>query len=145
MLKDNKGITLVAITVTIIVLLIIAAVGITGGRASIKMAKDNRMITDLGMVYHAILERYSKYKLTLDEQMLPGTKIEYDEAEAIAEQLDHLLPNEGNYYRLQPSDLKNLGLSNAEHTYIVNYEKGIAFNETVKITSDGEYLFKDTN
>lgn len=143
MLKNNKGITLVALIVTIIVLLILASIGISGGRASINMAKDNRVITDLNMVQHAILERYSKYKLTQDEQMLAGTKIDYEDAESSAEQLDHVLPNEGDYYRLQPADLKNLGLTDAQHTYVVNYEKGIAFNESVKKTSSGEYLFID--
>lgn len=145
MLKNNQGITLVALTVTIIVLLILASIGISGGRASINMAKDNRVLADLSIIQHAILERYSKAKLTQDESMLIGTKIPYDEAESIAEQLDHILPNEGDYYRLQPADLINLGVSNGEHTYIVNYQKGIVFNETVKKTSAGEYLFIDTH
>ena len=145
MLKDSKGITLIALIITVIVLLILAAVGISGGRAAIKMSKDNRVKADLGVVQHAILERYSKYLLTKDDQMLIGTKIEYSEAAGIAVQLDQILPEEGDYYRLEPSDLKKLGLNDAEHTYIVNYQKGIAFNETIKQTSNGEYLFLKTN
>lgn len=146
MLKNNKGITLVALTITIIVLLIIASVGVTVGSVSINTAKDNRLLADLDIVYHATLERYNKYILTRDEFMLPGNIIEYEEALSIAEQLEATIPNEGTYYRVAPADLLNLGLTSKEsNTYIINYEKGIVFNETVKKTSEGEYLFKDNN
>lgn len=141
MLREEKGITLIALVVTIIVLLILVSIGISGGRASINVAKDNKLIADLSMVQHAILERYSKYKLTKEEQMLVGTKIEYEDAEDAANELDQVLPNEGEYYRLEQDDLKKLGLTEAQHTYIVNYEQGIAFNETIKQTSSGEHLF----
>ena len=64
MLRDNKGITLIALSITIIVLLILAAVTIGGGNESIKMSKNNKLVVELDMVQHACLERYSEYKLT---------------------------------------------------------------------------------
>lgn len=145
MLKENKGITLIALIITIIILIILAGIGVAAGRESVKTAKDNKLFVELDMVQHAILERYSKYKLINDEDMLVGTKLTYDEAESVSEQMDRRLPEAGTYYRLTPENIESLGLAKGEHTYIVNYEKGIVLNETVKMTYSGESLYKDTN
>lgn len=145
MLKENKGITLIALIVTIIILLILSSIGVAAGRTSVKTAKDNKAKVELDMVQHAVLERYSKYKLTNAEAILVGTKITYAEAESISEQMDHRLTEEGTYYRLMPSDLELLGISQDKNQYIVNYEKGIAMNETIKNTYAGEALYKDTD
>lgn len=145
MLKENKGITLIALVITIIVLLILSSIGVVAGSESIKSAEDNKLLVELDMVQHAVLERYSKYKLVNDKYVLIGTQITYDEAESVSEQMNRRLPEEGTYYRLMPSDLELLGLSKSAHQYIVNYEKGIALNETKKTTHSGNSLYKDTN
>ena len=145
MLKENKGITLIALVVTIIILLILSGIGVAAGRVSVKSAKDNKVLVELDMVQHAVLERYSKYKLINDESILVGTPITYQEAEGISEQMDRRLPDDGKYYRLMPSDLELLGISQDKNQYIVNYEKGIVMNETVQTTYAGEALYKDTN
>ena len=145
MLKENKGITLIALIVTIIILLILSGIGVAAGRASVKTAKDNKAKVELDMVQHAVLERYSKYKLINDESVLIGTKITYLEAEGVSEQMDRRLPDDGTYYRLMPEDLELLGISQDKNQYIVNYEKGIVLNETIKTTYAGESLYKDTD
>ena len=80
MLRDNKGITLVALTITIVIILILSTIGMIAGRDSIKASKANKKIIELEMVHHAILERYTEYKITGDEDLLVGRVISYEDA-----------------------------------------------------------------
>ena len=71
--RNNKGVTLVSLVVTIIVLLIIASISIVGGIQGADTAADNKLLTELDMVQHAVLQRYTKYSLTKDKELLVGT------------------------------------------------------------------------
>lgn len=144
MLKENKGITLIALIITIIVLIIIAAIGVRAGRESIRVSKDNRLLTELDMVQHAVFERYSKYKLINDKSYLVGTQITYSEAKSTADKMKVVLPENLAYYKLTPTDLKSLGLEQSEYVYIVNYANGIVMNATEPETNTGEALYTDS-
>ncbi len=63
-IRENKGITLVSLTITIILLLIISGISITGTVLSIKETTENKQISEINMIQHAILERYTKSQLT---------------------------------------------------------------------------------
>ena len=146
--RNNRGITLIALTITIIVLLIIAAVTIGGGNESIKMSKSNKLLAELDMVQHACLERYAEYKLTKDSRLLVGTSVEYSTAQSVASGMGYSLENEGAFYELNPTntgDMESLGLSQVEDIYIVNYEKGIVMNKTINETPNGYKLYKTAN
>ena len=150
MLRDNKGITLIALTITIIVLLIIAGITISGGRESVKMSQSNKLLAELDMVQHACLERYAEYKLTKNENLLIGTQIEYSVAKTLANQMGYTddFPEEGTFYELNPENsevMQSLGISNIEDTYIVNYENGIVMNKTTTETPLGKALYKKEN
>lgn len=140
-IKENKGITLIALVITIIVLLILAGVALGSGGDSIKTAKSNSAIVQLDMVQHAILERNSQYKLTKNESTLVGTKVAIEEVENIASQIEVTLKATDNYYRLEVEDLKKLGITEETDTYIVNYETGEVINETQLRTVTGEVLY----
>ncbi len=138
MLRDNKGITLIALTITIIILLILAGITIGGGRESIKMTKSNKLLAELDMVQHACLERYTEYKLTGDISLLIGTEVNYAAVQGLAEELGiNTLLSTNNYYRLTPSDLEKIGIQDANDTYIVNYQTGEVINETQKQITSG--------
>ena len=62
--RKNNGITLIALVITIIVLLIISGISIGGTIKINEQAKDSVAISELNMIQHAILERYTKSKLT---------------------------------------------------------------------------------
>ena len=113
------------------------------------------------MVHHAILERYTEYKITGDEDLLVGRVISYEDAVSSTQKITQItLPNEGTYYNLenytegneQISPLKQLGLKVGgsededliSEAYIVNYEKGITINTTTQVV-DGEELFRTKN
>lgn len=151
MLKEDKGITLIALTVTIIVLLIIAGIAIGGGNESIKMSKSNKLIAELDIVQHACLERYAEYNLTKNEELLVGVEItDYNTIKNMAEARNHTLPEiqDGKFYELDPEDsetMESLGLSQIEDTYVVNYTKGIVMNKTTKETPLGTPLYKEAD
>lgn len=141
MLKENKGITIITLVVTIIILLILAGVGIYSGGDSLKVAKSNSLQAQLDLVQHSILERYAKYELTQKNNIIVGTPIEYTEAQGVASKIGITLKSTANYYRLEPTDLEQLGILDEEDTYIVNYQTGEALNETQLKTILGEALY----
>ena len=152
MLRDNKGVTLIALTITIIILLIIAAVTIGGGNESIKMTRSNKLLAELDMVQHACLERYAEYKLTKDENLLVGTVVEYNTAHSLAGEMDYTenfpAEGEGTFYELNPENseaMESLGLSQIEDTYIIDYENGVVMNKTTQTTPLGTSLYKTAN
>ena len=143
MLKENKGVTLVALIVTVIVLLILSGIGMYYGIDSIKTANNNALKSEVIMVQHAVLERYSQYKLTRNNEILVGTPAN-SEAASLASQMEVTLKG-GTYYKLNSNDLNNLGITNSTDTYIVNYETGEVLNATHIETMEGEKLYTSTN
>ena len=162
-MKNEKGITLVALVITIIVLVII--IGISLGnlgadKGNINTAKNVTKKYDLTQVQQLILEEYKKYKLIGNTAYLHGTQITWSEAntelqsiatkaektlelkESNYDEIDNLTP-EKYYYKLEPGILEKIGFKNSEDTYIVNYETGEVFNITSKVTKDKEALYLD--
>lgn len=159
---DNKrGITLIALVITIIVILILTGIGIgasTGIKGNISKSKDAVAISDLSKVKQAVLENYIKYKQTGNERVLKGIAISYEDAQAVetefkkidssvslrqqAYELDSKSP-EVCYYKLQKMHLEEMGLQNVEEDveYIVNYSTGEVFNNTEKKTGVGNILY----
>ena len=65
-LKYAKGITIISLVMTIIVMIIIATISIKMGISSINSTQDSAIETNLEMVQHAITQQYSK-AMTLDK------------------------------------------------------------------------------
>lgn len=146
--RDNKGITLIALVITIIVLLIIASISIVGGIEGSETAAENKLLTELDMVQHAVLQRYTKVQMTKED--VPGTKKNIEEVESISGPLNLTLkitnyPDESDkyqyYYELNLENLKELGITNAKDTYIVNYSTGEVLNITTQKTKSGKPLY----
>lgn len=158
--RNNKGITLIALVITIVVLLIIASISIVGGIEGAETAAENKLLTELDMVQHAVLERYTKVCIT--KEIVPGSPIDYEEmknelteySESPKEStytitdVNNVQSNQQNdigtyqyYYRLDSNALKELGITNTKDTYIVNYSTGEVLNETTPKTSSGKILY----
>ena len=150
-IKSSSGVTLIALAITIIVLLIIASITITTGTLSIKQAKENKLIAELGMLNHAILERHTKVILT--KENYPGVKaseagididaIINDIASKSGQTIARKDANKDNYYYLSSSNkgLSDLGIKDSEDEYIVNYETGEVINYTTRVTSTKKPLY----
>lgn len=147
--KEEKGISLIALIITVIVMLIIAAITIYAGTDEIRNSKEKQAIAELGMVNHAVYERYIQYTKTKNTAILIGTGITKAEAQSLASQMGVTLieiPSSYNevesaYYRLNPTDLVKIGIHDSKDTYIVNYVTGEVMNETKKTTQAGKVLY----
>ena len=147
--RKNEGITLVALVIAIILLLIISGISITGTLRGQNETEEATQISELNMVQHAILERYTKAQLTkaqLTKEELPGTLIAKTEVEEIINDINaksgkNITLKGTEYKRLDVSDLKNLGIKKEEDSFIVNYKTGEVINETIKVTKSGSALY----
>ena len=150
----EKGITLLALVITIVVLIILASITINIGKDGIKESKENTMLSELGMVQNAILQRKTKVDLT--NETYPGetiTEANINLEETIQEINDNRASGEeeisrkdsddSHYYFLSTENggLEELGITNSEDAYIVNYETGEVINYTTKLTGTGKPLY----
>ena len=158
-MREERGITLIALVITVIILIILAGIGIgsVGGlRGDITNADDTVAVTNIKKVQQAVLEAYIMYKQTENINFLKGTKMEYSEAQNIAAQFNELIENinielkqtnstddDKCYYRIAPQNLKELGMTNtvSQDEYMVNYSTGEVFNITRKKSVSGDILY----
>ncbi len=111
-IKDNKGITLLTLVITVIVLAIIASVSVSMGLGMLETAKFENIQTDLLLIQ-------SKSKM-MAEGIAMG-EIPEDEIRGQKQ-------TEGEYigwYKLSQQDLNEIGVTKAkaEDGYYVNYEE----------------------
>ena len=153
-IRKTIGITLIALVVTIVVLLILAGITINIGTQSIKDSREDALLSELGMVQNAVLQRKTKADLTTNEAY-PGDKIDIATVNSVIAEInsqqteedielkDNSEGKENNYYLLTTSNngLNNLGITKSENEYIVNYETGEVINSTTKVTESGKPLY----
>ena len=80
--KSQKGITLVALVVTVIVLLILAGIGIgelSNNNEDITQTKDTMSLAELNKVQQVVIENYLKYIQIKNEHILTGVGQKIDE------------------------------------------------------------------
>ena len=147
-LRKNKGITMVALVITIIILLILAGISVTGVIRGIDETNESTQISQLEMVQHALLERKTKADLTKEKETLPGTTADYTELQNLINEINTmssanitLRGNKEDYKELSTADLKELGIEKETNTSIVNYKTGEVINKTQKVTKAGRALY----
>lgn len=147
--KENKklesGITLVILVVSVVILLIIAGVSITGTMQENDKVEEAKLFSELNMVQHAILEKYTKEQII--QGSLPGTTITMAEVQQIIDNMNtstgeniELKGKETDYKKLRKEDLEKIGITGSD-TYIINYITGEVINETIKTTKTGKALY----
>lgn len=143
-LRKNRGITLVSLVITIILLLIISGISITGTLRGHEETEEASEISELNMIQHAILERYTKSQLTKED--LPGTEIDKVEVEGIIKEInsesrENIELKGTKYKQLSKTDLEKLGITKEDDTFIVNYKTGEVINASKKITKSKKALY----
>lgn len=143
-IRKSRGITLVSLSITIILLLIITGISITGTLRGHKETEEASQISELNMIQHAILERYTKAQLT--KETLPGTTIDKGDVQQIIDEINlksgqNIELKGTEYKKLDEADLENLGITKEEDTFIVNYKTGEVINESIKVTKSGKALY----
>lgn len=150
--KREKGITLIVLIITIIVLLILAGVTYNFGLQGVEEANDNKLMSEIGIINHALLERKTKVDLT--GESYPGTNITLTEVDNVIAQMNSKTSSSEqtitrkdttgrqNYYKVKKGNgLEALGIDNSESEYIVNYETGEVINCTDMVTSEGKAVY----
>lgn len=153
-INNEKGITLLALVITIVVLIILASISINVGKNVIKESKEDAMLSELGIVQNAILQRKTKANLTNEDY--PGETITEanvnlgktieeinDNRASSEEEISRKDSDDSHYYFLSTENggLEELGITNSEDAYIVNYETGEVINYTTKLTGTGKPLY----
>ena len=149
-MKGNKGITLISLMITIIIMLILASITITtisGSNDTVKETEDSNKRFELQEVQQIVLETYIKFKQTGNEEYLAGTLCEENILKQYENEVEKKLQDESysNYYMLDSKTLKELGIQDSKDSYIANYETGEVFNYTTKKTSEGNVLYVNVN
>lgn len=167
MMKSEKGVTLTVLAITIILMFILVAIGVNVTNMNMGSVKDNRLKTELGMVRQAITEQYlmakavnqikipasnPKVSFWLGERLQTASTIQLPAKNNVVEteEINYFYDRIGNYnceyqedyyYRLNPEELKEIGIKDSKDTYIVNYKTGEVYNETIQKYSQGELLY----
>lgn len=143
-IRKNEGITLITLVITVVLLLIISGISITGTLRGHEETEEVSQISELNMIQHAIFERYTKAQLT--KETLPGTTMNITEVQTIMDEINSISGENINlkgteYKQLSTTDLKNLGIKKEDDTFIVNYKTGEVINKSKKVTKSGKALY----
>ena len=166
-MKNENGITLSALVITIIVIFILASISINYGVDTLNESKAKTLEASLEMVEQAVAEQYVKatelnllnVKTTSEQpatfvgtiikandlpQIAGSDSIVFQKKEELAGKTNADITYAESYYRLTPTDLEKLKIEsddNTKYTYIVNYSTGEVYNETKQKTSLGKTLY----
>ncbi len=144
--KSEKGITLMVLALTILVLAMITGVGIYGATKGISTAKDSKLMTEVKMVQQGVIEQYVKYKTTQNKDYIIGSKmdINYVTKMAMSNGFELVYPSGyeyDDYYKLSKADMEKLGFQNITDEYVVNYVSGEVMNYTHITDSKGNPVY----
>lgn len=123
-LKNNKGITIIALIITVILMLILIGVGIYYGTDVISKAQLEDIKTDMISIKTKAKIVAEEYNFK-DRDTLLGTKLDQANEYIITQELKNILATKDNLYVWTNEDLQNQKLSsinvNNENFYIVYY------------------------
>ena len=126
-MKNNKGITLTTLIITIVVMTILSGITITGGYNVIKKAKLESIKTNMLLLQAQTKTFLEEYNFSKDETKLIGTKIS-DSDTNIAQKLNNAGVNSiDDWYYLQNEDYQEMNLSDVKpeenEYFLVKYDK----------------------
>lgn len=127
-MRNKKGISLITLIITIVVLLILASISIfVGYEYNINKATFTKIYNEMKEVSSAIQERQVENRLDNTIYPLVGKKLTTTDAIEI----NGVTYGEG-YYLVTPEEMaSSLGLSNVTREYIVNYSTGEVISKDV--------------
>lgn len=155
MVKDNSGISLITIVVTIVVMIILTSIFISTGLSSLNEVKDSEIKNEMYNLKQAVVTRFTSYQKNDGNVTLIGTyakskwpdsndcidkvipTLEYDEEDtaddkiAKAEKVSNSIKADYDEYVMiiKSEDMKKLGLDSVsdKNVYIVDYYLGAVY------------------
>lgn len=121
-LKNCKGITLLALVVTVIVLLIIATISMNYGTEVLEKTKLDSIKTNMLLIEAKAKLYAEEYNFSGDISSLHGTKVSSTTDVNVLEYNASVGNKYSNYYYVNPSTLSEMGLNIRDGHYLVNYD-----------------------
>lgn len=151
-LNNQKGITLIVLVITIIVMIILATISINYGLKSVDSAQDDILQANIQMVQQKITEDYIKDKMNGNKKDYLGMALTYDEVQeikgsetiALQKLTSRAEYNNGNpYYKLTTEVLRNMGIEVPDdQEYLIDYDNGEIWDITnIKYKNDEDYVY----
>lgn len=123
---NQKGITIIALVITIIVLIIITSVTVYSGSSVIKQAKLQTINTNMMLIQAKTKTLAEQAKFNNDTSNYKGVIVSNISGNDYIDKLvnDGVIEDTDNSYLLSTEDLQDLGLEkiDIEEGYIVNYD-----------------------
>ncbi len=143
--KSQKGITIVSLVITIVVLIIIAGITVYTGTGIIKQATLQTIHTNMMLIQAKTKTIAEQAKFNNDTSGYKGIMVNDISGDENIDKLknDGIIEDGSKYYMLTEADLKDMGLDkiNIDEGYIVNYDtEEIIYVKGVK--KDGNTYYK---
>lgn len=140
-MKNQKGISLVALIITIIVIVILSAIVISGSfNRTLDDTSFTRIVSEMTEVYDAVVQRSLEHKLDDSLYAYVGTPLTDDSPEVI----DGKSYGDGYYFIKEQADKEALSLERVRGNYIVNYTTGEVISSTkINYEGGGYYTLED--
>lgn len=126
-MKNNKGITLTTLIITIVVMTILSGITITGGYNVIKKAKLESIKTNMLLLQAQTKTVLEEYNFSKDETKLIGTKISDSDTNIVQKLNDAGVNSIDDWYYLQNEDYQEMNLSDVKpeenEYFLVKYDK----------------------
>lgn len=124
--KNSKGITLVSLVITIIILMLITSVTVYTGTNVIKQVTLQNVNTDMMLIKAKVKTMEEQAKFNKDNSNYKGTPlIDVHDNKKIGKLVDEeIVEDITKYYLLSKEDLNSMGLEKIDIAdgYLVNYE-----------------------
>ena len=121
-MKDNKGVTLVSLVVTIAVLIILASIATYSGVNVIKQSKLNKFTTEMKIMQTEVNSLYDRYSSGEVSVLEIGIELDSEANNVFTESGSGITDSSGyRYYDIET--IESLGIEGVEEEFYVNVEK----------------------
>ena len=123
MLNERKGITLVSLAITIVVLIILASIGTSAGIDVIKQAKLNAFTTELEVMQVKVNELYDEYSSGNNEVLDYGKDLSLSGGQAdkvLTSSVSGITDNKSDYRYYDKTTINALKLEGIDSEFFVN-------------------------
>ena len=123
-MRNEKGITLIALTITIIILIILASITTYSGISTIKSSKLNKFKQELEIMQSQVNVLYEKYRTEIEEGQVVNIGEELANSKEENNAFSGANESDKTGYRIFTKDtIEELGIEGIEREYLVNISK----------------------
>ena len=119
---SRKGVTLISLVITIVLLIILASIGITSGVSVIRQSKMNRFTTEMKIMQTEVNDLYDRYSSGETDVLNLGSELDSQADEVFTSEASWITDKTGYRYYDQEA-IQGLGIDGLGGEFYVNVEK----------------------